>query len=209
MSKILPGHDPDAIAHAARALRAGQVVVIPTDTVYGVAADPAHPEAVAALYDAKRRQPDRAIPILLADAEDAARVALPLAPDAQKLAAAFWPGPLTLVVPKRADLPAMVSALPTVGVRVPAHDVGRAVIRAAGGALAVTSANRSGGPSPVTVTEAVAQLGASVPLYLDGGPCPGGQPSTVAGIAGGELVIYRAGPISEDALRAALGAHRR
>ena len=194
----------DAIARAAEVLRGGGLVVLPTDTVYGVAAHPAHPAAVEALYAAKGRPPERAIPVLLAGADDVTRVALPLSPAAQRLAAAFWPGPLTLAVPKRDDLPSIVSALPTVGVRVPDHDVARAVIRAAGGALAVTSANRSGGPNPVTAAEAMAQLGEAVALYLDGGPCPGGQPSTVAGFVEDELVIFRAGPVTLDMLRAAL-----
>ena len=195
---------PDAIARAAEALHGGRLVVLPTDTVYGVAAHPAHPEAVAALYAAKARPPDKAIPILLADPGDVTRVAQPLSDAARRLAAAFWPGPLTLVVPKRADLPEIVSSLPTVGVRVPDHDATRAVIRAAGGALAVTSANRSGAANPVTVSEAAAQLGEAVALYLDGGVCPGGQPSTVAEVGEAGLVIHRAGPISEAALRAAL-----
>ncbi len=204
MSELLPIEDPDSLARAAQALRDGLLIVLPTDTVYGVAAHPARPEAVAALYAAKARPPDKAIPILLADIDDVAHVAMPLSAAARRLAEAFWPGPLTLVVPRRADLPEIVSSLPTVGVRIPDHDATRAVIRAAGGALAVTSANRSGGSSPITAAEAMAQLGEAVALYLDGGPCPGGQPSTVAEVTGAGLVIHRAGPISEDALRSAL-----
>jgi L-threonylcarbamoyladenylate synthase len=205
MSETLPIAHPEAAAWAARELLGGRLVVLPTDTVYGVAAHPARPEAVAALYITKARSRQRAIPVLLADMSQVERAALPLSMPARKLAEAFWPGPLTLVVPKRDDLPGIVSALDTVGVRVPDCDAARSVIRAAGGALAVTSANRSGGQSSATVEDAVAQLGEAVALYLDGGPCPGGQPSTVVEVSAAGLKVLRAGPIGEEALRAALG----
>jgi L-threonylcarbamoyladenylate synthase len=204
MSEILPIAHPEAAARAVRELLDGRLVVLPTDTVYGLAAHPARPEAVAALYTTKARSRQRAIPVLLADMGQVERVALPLSVPAWRLAKAFWPGPLTLVVPKRDDLPGIVSALETVGVRVPDCDATRAVIRAAGGALAATSANRSSEKSSVTVEEAVAQLGGAVALYLDGGPCPGGQPSTVVEVSAAGLKVLRAGPIGEAALRAAL-----
>jgi L-threonylcarbamoyladenylate synthase len=208
MTETLPIDHPRAAGRAAEVLQAGGLVVLPTDTVYGVAAHPARPEALRALYDAKGRPPEKAIPVLLSDAGAVEAVARPLEPEAAKLARAFWPGPLTLVVPKRGDLPTLISSLPTVGVRVPDHDAARVVIAAAGGALAVTSANRSNEASPITAGEAAAQLGDAVALYLDGGACPGGRPSTVAAIERGKLLVLRAGPIDADALQAALESGR-
>ncbi|MBN1287748.1 MAG: threonylcarbamoyl-AMP synthase [Anaerolineae bacterium] len=209
MTEILPIDHPKARALAAEALREGKLVVLPTDTVYGVAAHPSPHKrtyAVAALYTAKGRAPDKAIPVLLSSMDKIEEVALPFVQEASRqLALTFWPGPLTLVVPKRPGLSPLISKLPTVGVRVPDHAMTRAVIAAAGGALAVTSANRAGAPNPITVDDAVEQLGNVVALYLDGGPCPGGQPSTVVQITDeGELVIFREGPVSAATLRAAL-----
>jgi L-threonylcarbamoyladenylate synthase len=195
--------DPAAPQRAAEVIAAGGLLILPTDTVYGVAADLWQPEAVAALYEVKLRPPDKAIPILLADFKDIRRVAQHVPPMARRLADAFWPGPLTLAVAKWPVVPDIVSALPTVGVRIPDHPAAREVIRACGGALAVTSANLSGQPSPLTAEDA-ARLGERVALVLDGGACPGGQPSTVVDVSGGELRIVRPGPIDEISLRRAL-----
>ena len=205
MTDWLAADDPQAPARAAEVIRAGGLVILPTDTVYGVAADLWQPDAVAALYVAKQRSPDRAIPILLAGADDIGAVAADVPELAHRLAAAFWPGALTIAVPKRADLPKIVSSLPTVGVRVPDHDTARAAIRACGGALAVTSANLSDQPSTLTAQDAARALGESVALVLDGGLCPGGVPSTVVDASGGVLRVVRAGPIDEAALRRAVG----
>ncbi len=199
---ILSITHPDATARAARALQAGQLVVLPTDTVYGIAAHPARPEAIIALYAAKKRPPLKALPVLLDSIKAVEQIAQPLTPTAYRLATAFWPGPLTLVVPKRDDLSPLITTLTTVGVRVPNHNATRAIIEAAGGALAVTSANLSDAPDAVTVDAAAAQLGDAVALYLDGGACPGGQPSTVVQIKRNMLKILRQGPIDLDALLA-------
>ena len=196
--------DPDALDRAADVIRAGGLLILPTDTVYGVAADLSQPEAVARLYEIKGRPPEKAIPILVADFGGVRKVAQHVPLEANKLADAFWPGPLTIALPKWPVIPEIVSALPTVGVRIPDHDGARAVIRACGGALAVTSANRSGGPNPLTAGQAALLEG--VDLLLDGGTCPGGQPSTVVDVSGGELRIVREGPIDEAALRRALAA---
>jgi L-threonylcarbamoyladenylate synthase len=204
MTEWMAVDDPGAAARAAEVIGRGGLVILPTDTVYGVGADVWQPEAVAALYAVKRRPPGRAIPVLLADEEDIARVAGSVPEMARRLAAALWPGPLTIVVPKRPDVPEIVSALPTVGVRIPDHDAARAVIRACGGALAGTSANRSGQPSPLTAREAASALGEGVALVLDGGTCAGGRPSTVVDVSGGELRIVRPGPLDEAALRRAI-----
>ncbi|HEC22482.1 MAG TPA: threonylcarbamoyl-AMP synthase, partial [Chloroflexi bacterium] len=163
------------------------------------------PEAVAALYAVKKRPAGRAIPVLLADVEDVHRVAREVPEIARRLMARFWPGPLTIALPKRPEVPEIVSSLPTVGVRIPDHEGTRAIIRRCGGGLAVTSANLSGQPSPLTAQEAVAQLGEGVALVLDGGPCPGGVPSTVVDVSRGVLRVVRAGPLDEAALREALG----
>ncbi len=197
--------DPTALDRAADVIHTGGLIILPTDTVYGVAADVSQPDAVARLYEVKQRPPDKAIPILLSDFNHIRRVAQHVPPAVHKLADAFWPGPLTIAVPKWPIIPDIISALPTVGVRIPDHDGARAVIRACGGALAVTSANLSGGPNPLTAEEA-ARLGEGVDLLLDGGTCPGGQPSTVVDISEGELRIVRVGPIDEAALRRVLGA---
>lgn len=202
--RILPADAPEAIAEAARLLRAGELVVLPTDTVYGVAAaiDVA---AIDRIFIAKQRPPERAIPVLLADANAAALVTREFPEAARRLAAAFWPGPLTIAVPRLEHLPHNLTQLPTVGVRVPDHAATRAVLAAAGGALAVTSANRSDEPPACTVRDAIDALGDRVALYLDGGPCRGGVPSTVVTFEDGEPRVLRPGPISERALRAVLG----
>jgi L-threonylcarbamoyladenylate synthase len=202
MTEWMSINDPSAPQRTAEVLGEGGIVILPTDTVYGVAADPWQPRAVAALYDAKHRPPDRAIPILLADFDHIRLVATNIPEAAHKLAKAFWPGPLTIAVPRLPELPEIVSSLPTVGVRIPNHDAARAIIRAASGALAVTSANRSGQPDPIHAQEASDALGAAVALVLDGGACPGGIASTVVDVTGPALRIIRVGPLNErDLLR--------
>jgi L-threonylcarbamoyladenylate synthase len=203
-TKWLSIDDPLAPAHTAEVIRTGGLVILPTDTVYGVAADLWQPQAVAALYAAKRRPPERAIPVLLADIDDITQVASEVPEMALRLAEVFWPGPLTIAVPKLASVPEIVSALPTVGVRIPNHEGTRAVIRACGGALAVTSANLSGMANPLTAQEAFAALGDTIQLVLDGGPCPGGIPSTVVDASGEKLRIVRFGPLDEATLQKAL-----
>ncbi len=204
MTDWLAVDDPQAPIRAAEVIRAGGLVILPTDTVYGVAADLWQPQAVAALYAAKRRPPERAIPVLLADVKDIAQVASDVPLLAHRLAEAFWPGPLTIAVPKRPEVPPIVSSLPTIGVRIPDHAATRAVIRACGGALAVTSANLSDRPSTLTAEEAAQALGEAITLVLDGGRCPGGVPSTVVDVSGGDIRIVRVGPLDEATLRQAL-----
>jgi L-threonylcarbamoyladenylate synthase len=184
-------------------LQEGGLVVLPTDTVYGVASR-IEVTAIDRLFAAKKRPPDRAIPVLLSDIDAVDLVAREFPEPARRLAAIFWPGPLTLALPKRDGLPSNLSAIPTVGVRVPDLDQTRAIISAAGGALAVSSANRSDQPPACTIQAAIRYLSDTVALYLDGGTCVGGVPSTVVSFDGDNLRVVRAGPISEDALRAAL-----
>lgn len=193
---------PGARAEAIRVLRAGGVVAIPTDTVYGIAVALSTPGGIERLFAAKARPPDRAIALLLADAAQATEIG-EITPAARALAAALWPGGLTLVVPRRTDrsLPAALTggalapgAIPTVGLRVPAHDAPRALARALG-PLPTTSANRSGEPEARDAAEIEALLGDGIDLVLDGGPATGGPASTVVDCTGPAPVIRRAGAI--------------
>jgi L-threonylcarbamoyladenylate synthase len=196
---------PAAFERAVALLRAGELVAFPTDTVYGVGAVAWDAAAVAGLYTAKLRPGDKAIPILLADPADIEQVARDLPPAARRIAEAFWPGPLTLVVPKAARVPDEVTAGgDTVAVRIPDHDLARDLIRAVGAPLATTSANLSGQPSPVTAQDVAAQLSGRIPFILDGGPCPGGVASTVVDLTGPSPVVLRPGPITLEQILASL-----
>ena len=194
---------PDALARALNVLQVGGLVAFPTDTVYGVGALAFDGKAVESIYAAKDRPVEKAIPVLIADAEDLEKVGMDIPASAQQLVARFWPGPLTVLVPKRADLPEAVSATATVGVRVPDHEVARALLRASG-PMAVTSANISGAQSPVTAQEVYEQLGGRIALILDGGRTPGGIPSTLVDCTASGLKILREGPISLADLYATL-----
>lgn len=202
-SPFLPADSKTAIAQAAQILTSGGLVVFPTDTVYGVGAHALDATAIEGLYLAKERPRDKAIPVLLASAADLPLVAREISPVARRLAEAFWPGALTLVLPRQPTLPAVLTAGgDSVAVRVPDHPAGRALIAALGAPLAATSANLSGQSSPITAEEAAAQLGERIDLILDGGPCPGGAPSTVLDLTRDPPQVLRAGPVTEAALRA-------
>jgi L-threonylcarbamoyladenylate synthase len=203
-TEILQSNQSLVFQKVLNVLQHGGLVAFPTDTVYGLGALAFDGAAVESIYTAKDRPAEKAIPILIADLDDLARVtSLPLPPMAVKLASYFWPGPLTLVVPKLQTLPEAVSATETVGVRVPDHQVARALLRAAG-PMAVTSANISGAQSPVTAEEVYEQLGGRIALIIDGGRTPGGVPSTLVDCTQAELKILREGPISREALQVAL-----
>lgn len=199
-TQVVPADSPDAIVTAVRVLRAGGLVAFPTDTVYGVGALVFDERAVQSIYEAKDRPDEKAIPVLLGDAADLPQVALELSDSADRLAEAFWPGPLTIVVRRHPTLPLAVSATETVGVRVPDHEVARRLLIAAG-PMAVTSANLSGQPSPNTASEVLQQLGGRIGLILDGGITPGGVPSTIVDCTGLEPVILRQGPITLEEIR--------
>jgi L-threonylcarbamoyladenylate synthase len=194
-------------AAAIRVLRAGGVIAIPTDTVYGIAVALETPGGIERLFAAKSRPPDKAIALLLADAEQAAEIGV-ITAAAAALANAFWPGGLTLVVPRRTDreLPAALTggalapgAIPTVGLRVPDHEAPRALARALG-PLPTTSANRSGEPELRDAAEIEATLGDALDLILDGGPSGGGPASTVVDCTGEAPVIVREGAIPATAI---------
>lgn len=192
---ILPANDDSTLPRALEILKHGGLVAFPTDTVYGVGALAFDAAAVESIYVAKDRPAEKAIPILIGGPEDLDKVAADVPPIAAKLAARFWPGPLTLIVPKNPRLPAVVSTTPTVGVRVPDHPAARALLRTTG-PMAVTSANISGEASPRNAEEVNRQLNGRIPLILDGGETPGGVPSTVVNCVGTEPVILREGPVT-------------
>ena len=200
-TQLLFAHDSQAIPFALQILRARGLVAFPTDTVYGVGALAFDQAAIESIYVAKSRPLEKSIPILINDIEDLEKVAVNIPALARRLAARFWPGPLTIILPKRADLPPAISAIATVGVRVPDHPVARALLRAAG-PMAVTSANLSGSESPRSALEVMSQLGGRIPLVVDGGETPGGIASTVVDVSGAEPVIIRAGPVTLEQIKA-------
>ncbi len=205
-TEVMLATDPSALRYATDVLRNNGLVAFPTDTVYGVAALAFKPEAVERLYVVKGRATNKAIAILVARPADLAQVAQFLTPTAQKLAQEFWPGPLTLVVPKHPNLPQAVSALETVGVRQPDHLVAKKLLELTG-PLAVTSANRSGEPNSLTAAAVLAQLAGRIDLIIDGGPVPGGVPSTVVDCTTADPTILREGPITAVDLEEALRQH--
>jgi L-threonylcarbamoyladenylate synthase len=198
----------EAIARAAAILRAGGLVAMPTETVYGLAADAANPRAVAAIYAAKGRPAFNPLIAHVLGVEDAAREAV-LDADALALARAFWPGPLTLVAPvarqgRICDLAR--AGLDSVAVRAPAHPVARALIAAAGAPLVAPSANRSGRVSPTSAAHVLADLGGRIDLILDAGPARIGVESTIVACLGGAPRLLRHGAIPKEAIETALGA---
>lgn len=204
MTLLLPA-SAEAIQTALEILQNGGLVAFPTDTVYGVGALAFDGKAVESIYTAKQRPIEKAIPVLIADAADMEKVGMNIPDFANQLAARFFPGPLTCLIPKQPTLPESVSATETVGVRVPDHEVARTLLRAAG-PMAVTSANISGQPSPSTAQEVFAQLGGRIALIIDGGKTPGGVPSTLVDCTGNDLKILRDGPISLEEIRQKLSS---
>jgi L-threonylcarbamoyladenylate synthase len=193
-----------AILEAVKVLLAGGLVAFPTDTVYGLGALVSEPRSIRQLYAVKDREANKAIPILLSDPAELDQVAAEITPWVARLAQRFWPGPLTLVVPRRPDLPEELSAQATVGVRMPDHLDALHLLRQTG-PLAVTSANLSGQPSATTAQEVLDYLGGLIPLILDGGKTPGGVSSTVVDCTTPDPVILRPGPVSLEDLLAEIG----
>lgn len=194
-TQVLPAADPRSIDRAVEVLHSGGLVAFPTDTVYGLGALAGSTSSIEALYLVKGRDLTKAIPILIGSVEDLEQVSPDPGKLAMRLARRFWPGPLTLVVPKHPSLPAVLSTMPTVGVRMPDHPVALSLLRRTG-PLAVTSANLSGQESPATAEEVSAYLDRRIPLILDGGRTPGGVPSTVVDCIGPEAKVLRQGPLS-------------
>ena len=192
-----------AIPRALEVLRLGGLVAFPTDTVYGLAALPFKEEFVEGLFSAKGRNNARAIAILIGDYKDIPLVVEEFAETASRLAHHFWPGPLTLVVQKHTGLPEALSPDATIGVRMPDHPIAMELLRKIG-PLAVSSANISGQENTNTAEEVNRQLSGRVHLILDGGHTSGGIPSTVVNCISPILTLLREGPISLDAITAAL-----
>ena len=194
---------PREITRALEILNRGGLVAFPTDTVYGLGALAFDGKAVESIYQAKDRPAEKAIPVLIGETDDLQMIASQVPEMARKLAARFWPGPLTLVIPKKPEHPEVVSSTDTVAVRIPDHKVARELLRKAG-PLAVTSANISSQPSPSTADEVYAQLGGRIALIIDGGIAPGGLPSTLVDCTGDKPIILREGPITLDDLLSVL-----
>jgi L-threonylcarbamoyladenylate synthase len=194
------------VERAAASIRKGGLVAVPTDTLYALAADPFNRDAVARVFDVKGRAAERALPLVAADTPQVVRHFGELRALARRLAARFWPGPLTLLLDAPAVLPDEVSGgTAKVGVRVPAHAVTVALCRACDRPLTATSANISGSP-PSDDPDAVARaLGDLVDVLVDAGKTPGGPPSTVVDVTGAEPRLIRAGAIPWEEVKACLG----
>lgn len=202
-TRILPA-DAAGIAEAARLIRAGDPVAVPTETVYGLAADATSGEAVARIYAAKGRPGFNPLIVHVTDLEQAERIGV-FDDIARQLAKRWWPGPLTLVVPFRPDagIASLATAgLPTIALRASAHPAMRALIEAAGVPLAAPSANASGRISPTRAAHVAASLGGRIPLILDGGPTAHGLESTIVAVTDGVARLLRPGPIAADVLGA-------
>jgi len=196
----LDAKQPTAVAEAAALIRAGALVAFPTDTLYGVGADAFSAEAIGKLFAAKGRDSEKGIPILLADAANLHLVVEGVPDIARALIAAYWPGPLTLILPKKDGLPANLSRTNSIAVRVPDNPIARRLIFEAGGVIAVTSANRSGEAPARSAPEALAALGEDIAAVLDGGPVEHGRASTILDCTEMPPKIIRQGPISAKAL---------
>lgn len=207
--QVLPA-DQAGIAAAARLLRAGSLVALPTETVYGLAARADRAAAVAQIYQAKGRPDFNPLIVHVPDLAAAEQIAR-FDQRGRQLAQAFWPGALTMVLPLREEAgiaPAVTAGLPTIALRCPAHPAMRAVLEAAELPLAAPSANRSGGVSPSRAEHVVASLGDAVGLVLDGGPCTAGIESTIVALRDDGWEVLRPGPVTAQQIAAVLGTER-
>ena len=200
---LLKADEERSVQLALDTLHGGNLVAFPTDTVYGLGADPFNISAIIKLFESKGREYNKAIAILVGSAEQVELIAERFTDNAKKLVGKFWPGGLTVIVPKRKDVPDLLSSTQTIGIRMPNHPMTLELLRRFG-PLATTSANLSGGANPLTAQDVVAQLNSRIPLVLDGGPCPGGVPSTVVDCTIDQLHILRYGPITEEDMQKAL-----
>lgn len=208
---VISANAPNAASRVAEVLRSGGIVATPTDTVYGLAAAVDNPDAIARLYALKHRPGSKAIPVLLADVAQITLVADAFGPIAAALANAFWPGPLTLVLPARPHLAASLTTVneqgvATVAVRVPNHQLLREILTLCGGAAAVTSANISGAEPATNVAMVAASNMAGLDLIVDGADSPLGVPSTIVEIRGETAILLREGAVAHDAIQACLAS---
>jgi len=204
---VIAAATPDSISQAADYLRQGKLVAFATETVYGLGADATNDKAVAAIFAAKNRPDFNPLIAHVADVDAAAQL-VKMDPRAQTLAAKFWPGPLTLVLPRRQDSPVSLLAsagLDSIAVRVPAHPVALALLRAVGRPVAAPSANPSGGVSPTTAAHVAQGLGGKLTMILDGGACAVGVESTVLDLTTATPTLLRPGGVTLEQLKALLG----
>ncbi|WP_374357560.1 L-threonylcarbamoyladenylate synthase [Chitinimonas sp.] len=192
--------------HALALLRAGELVGIPTETVYGLAADASRPEAVAKIFALKGRPSDHPVIVHIAGQAQLSQWARDIPDAAWKLAEAFWPGSLTLILHRAAQVSdAVTGGQDTVGIRAPAHPLTHALLERFGGGLAAPSANQFGHVSPTTAQHVASEFGARLGLILDGGPCQVGVESTIVGLTGERPTLLRPGGIAAEAIEAVLG----
>ena len=192
-----PAVQPDAVERAAELLRAGEVVGIPTETVYGLGADALNGAAVRKIFAAKGRPSDNPLIVHIADFEQITPLVTRVPDEARALAEAYWPGPMTIILPKAACIPDEVSCgLDTVGIRLPSHPLARAIIRAAGTPVAAPSANTSGRPSTTTAAHVMEDMAGKIAAVVEGGACAVGVESTVISLAGEQPRLLRPGGIS-------------
>ena len=199
MENVLDATDPQALIMAQRVAANGGVIVFPTDTLYGMACDPRNPEALARVYNIKGRSAQKALPVLVGGLDQLVEIVSEVPEKARRLLETFWPGPLTIVLPKQPGLPAELTPYPGVAVRMPNHPFALALLQAFG-PLAVTSANLPDHANPGTAEEVLAQLGNSVDLVIDGGRLEIGRGSTILDCGSETLVLLREGPISFETL---------
>lgn len=206
MASILNGADPTALQQAAAVLQAGGVVAFPTETVYGLGANALNERAVAQVFAIKQRPEFDPLIVHIAHTQDVPLYASQISDRATALMARFWPGPLTLVLPKHPIIPDLVTAgLETVALRLPSHPIARALLRAADMPIAGPSANPFGYVSPTTAQHVQDMLGDAIEIILDGGPCAVGVESTVCALTDKEAVLLRPGGVSLEALEAVIG----
>jgi L-threonylcarbamoyladenylate synthase len=203
-TRIFSQSDDSAINEIITEIQSGGVVAVPTDTVYGIACSVFNSSAIQSLYQIKIREYIKAIPVLLSDLDQIEIVAMNLNENMITLAQTFWPGALTLIVPKNDLLPSELTAYSTIGIRIPDHDWLRAIIRKTG-PLAATSANISGETSSTTAAQVLEQLDGRIDLVIDGGKCKDGISSTVVDCSSDEIIILREGGITREQILLSLG----
>lgn len=202
-TKVLRISDSSALETALQVMEEGGIIAFPTDTVYGLACPAFSRKGIEKLYQIKGRETTKAIPILIGSLDQLSMIAPALPEAALNLADHFWPGALTLVIPRSPDLPDVISAQPTIAVRMPDHPFTLTLIKQSG-PLATTSANRSGQANPLSAEDVMAQLGGLIDLVLDGGVVTGGVPSTIVDCTTTKVSIIRQGAISEEEILLAM-----
>lgn len=207
MNTIVKPVTPESIAEAGAIIRAGGLVGMPTETVYGLGADALNEQAVLSIFAAKNRPADNPLIVHVASLEEITPLVREIPDAAKQLMEAFWPGPMTLILPKADCIPTAVSAgLDTVGIRMPDSEAARALIREAGTPIAAPSANRSGKPSPTTAQHVLEDMDGRIPMILDGGACAVGVESSVIDVTGETPIILRPGGITPEMVESVLGA---